>query len=693
MSYPLSATALAFYCASAISLIFSLTVTLKREKINNGISFCFAAFVNTIWLFAVAYYSSNQGTTLDLLPDKLILGDIERLLIFETFHYCAWLFALTKTAQRNCCDSIPRRLRYILYSCSVILPIATLFSAQTQYASVHSLKILAWSGILLSILCLLVLEQLYRNLNRNRLMRLISLALAVNFLFDAFLFSQNLIVLSLNIQLWQIRASVTLVTFTLMTVGVIAMQAGTQRRAHIAFSQPAVFYTTSLGVAGVVLIILSIGGYYVRMHQASWANVFYYTALAIGVVSISMLFSSKKIRRKVNVNLNKHLFNYKYDYRVEWLSLIRLLSEPGDYQKYPLRALSASAALFRCEEGMLWQKKENIFTVTARLNISDTIQLNDEPIGTSFSKALKSGWIFSTNPEDSEMRNNNDLIPDQISALPNTWIIFPLLVEEEASGFIILSKPNETDSPNWEDFDLAKTVGRQVANHIARHEQSELLAQAKQFETFNKLSAFVMHDLKNLIAQQSLVVKNAEKHKDNPAFVEDAINTINNSVDRMNNLLRKLRQNEPEETKILQVKELLIEAVRRCQKTLPAPSLMQIEPDIYVKADFDSIVMVFTHIITNAQDATPETGFIDIYLETDNKFTKVCIEDNGEGMGEDFIRDKLFQPFESTKSGKGMGVGVYQAREYIENLGGDVTVVSKLGQGTKFTLSIPVAQA
>src|SRR5690606_4109130 len=102
---------------------------------------------------------------------------------------------------------------------------------------------------------------------------------------------------------------------------------------------------------------------------------------------------------------------------------------------------------------------------------------------------------------------------------------------------------------------LAKTVGRQIASYLTRHEQAERLAESRQFDAFNKLAAFVMHDLKNLIAQQSLVVKNAEKHKDNPAFIEDAINTINNSVTRMNNLLRKLQRNEPEETKILNLKD------------------------------------------------------------------------------------------------------------------------------------------
>ena len=53
-----------------------------------------------------------------------------------------------------------------------------------------------------------------------------------------------------------------------------------------------------------------------------------------------------------------------------------------------------------------------------------------------------------------------------------------------------------------------------------------------------------MHDLKNLIAQQSLVVRNAAKHKDNPEFIDDAIATVDNSVNRMNRILDQLRRGD-----------------------------------------------------------------------------------------------------------------------------------------------------
>lgn len=695
MLLSLTVTELAYFCTSLISCLFALVVIIKHNKLNTGLTFSLAAIVNTVWSFSIAYFDpiNYAEASISVSNTNIVLRQLEWLFIVETLRYSMWLIALTKTAQRHCSNCIPAKLRYIFYIAGIISPLVALIVAQLDYTELYAIKMLAWSGILLSILCLLTLEQLYRNMSHNRLMRLVWLALSFNFIFDAFLFSQNLIILSLSPQLWQVRASVALVTFTFMTIAVLTMHHNSQKRANIAFSQPAVFYTTSMTIAGLILIVLAVGGYYVRLNDASWINVFYSAVLTIGLVTIAVLFSSDKVRRRLNVFLSKHLFNYKYDYRTEWLKLIRLLSQPSELHEYPHRALFASADLFRCDQGVLWQKKGSVYSPTVHLNLDSTQQLKDEPISTGFAETLATGWIFSPSSTDPEMHKNDGVLPEWIEQFSEVWLIFPLPIEDDITGFIALAKPRDNDSPNWEDLDLAKTVGRQIANHLLRHEQSELLAQARQFETFNKLSAFVMHDLKNLIAQQSLVVKNAEKHKDNPAFVDDAINTIKNSVDRMNNLLRKLRQNEPEETKVLQAKELLVEAVRRCQKHFPSPTLMDVDQNLHVKADFDSLVMVFTHLIHNSQDATPANGFIDIYVQEEGGYCSIVIEDNGEGMSEEFIRTKLFQPFESTKSGKGMGVGVYQAREYIESLGGEITVKSAIGQGTKFTLKIPTVQA
>ncbi len=455
------------------------------------------------------------------------------------------------------------------------------------------------------------------------------------------------------------------------------------------FSRPVIFYTTSLTIAGALLTALSIGGYYVRLYGGDWGTVIYTLLLLSGLFFVGFVFSSSKLRKNLSVLINKHLFSYKYDYRNEWLKLISQLSQPTSPTDTANRAISVACDLFGCNGGALWLKRSKVLVPIRQKHTEFDISEAFEPETSAFCEGLKHEWIFTPNSQGHDLNHNNQDLPHWMPSIPNVWMAFPLLTEQDLVGFMVLTSDKEPLPISWEDLDLAKTVGRQIASYIARHEQAEQLAESRQFDAFNKLSAFVMHDLKNLIAQQSLVVKNAEKHKDNPAFVEDAIQTIKNSVERMNNLLRKLQRNEDEEIKILNLKEVFVETVKRCQKRQPAPTLVPFSGDIKVKADFDSLVMVFTHIIHNAQDATSNDGFVDITTEVSEDIVTVTIEDNGSGMTDEFIHTKLFKPFETTKSGKGMGVGVYQAREYIQSIEGSITVESSLGEGTTFIITFP----
>ncbi len=212
--------------------------------------------------------------------------------------------------------------------------------------------------------------------------------------------------------------------------------------------------------------------------------------------------------------------------------------------------------------------------------------------------------------------------------------------------------------------------------------------EGRQFDTYNKLVAFIIHDLNNLIAQQALVVRNAEKHKGNPAFFEDAIKTISNSVDRMNNLLKKLRRDESDLVKRLSILEVVNQAVSECQR---AKLTADIEPTTRtLNADQVRLVMTITNFIKNALEATPDDGRVHVTLRVNNDWATVIIEDNGSGMDWDFIHNRLFKPFETTKSGKGMGIGVYLSREYISELSGTLNVASEPGEGTTITITLPL---
>jgi putative PEP-CTERM system histidine kinase len=284
-------------------------------------------------------------------------------------------------------------------------------------------------------------------------------------------------------------------------------------------------------------------------------------------------------------------------------------------------------------------------------------------------------------------------LPDWIGRVPDLGVIVPLLSDDELVGFVGMQRSLGFSALDWEDITILKTAARQIASYIARHQASEQLARARQFETYNQLTAFVMHDLKNLIAQQELVVKNAAKHKDNPAFVEDAIDTIENSVARMSALLGKLQQRSNPERRPVALQDVLLEAIRKCQQLNPKPALRVEDEGLRVVTDRDHLVMTLSHLVKNAQEATRRDGFVDIRLCREGDKALIEIEDNGTGMDEEFLRYKLFKPFESTKTGKGMGIGAYQAREFVRSLGGDVRVSSSVGTGTTFSLTIPLATA
>ena len=225
--------------------------------------------------------------------------------------------------------------------------------------------------------------------------------------------------------------------------------------------------------------------------------------------------------------------------------------------------------------------------------------------------------------------------------------------------------------------------------YLYRNQQAEQLTESRQFDTFNKLTAFIMHDLKNLIVQQALVVENAAKYKNNPAFIDDAINTIDNSVSRMNTLLRKLQRSKPEEIVRLSLKELISDVCRQCANGSPPPTLTLPDQDFAIRADSHRLTMAIVHLIINAQDATPVSGYVNVTMTADKNTATIQIEDNGSGMNQQFISERLFKPFDTTKSGKGMGIGVYQAREYINNLDGTFSVTSTPGEGTTFVITLP----
>jgi putative PEP-CTERM system histidine kinase len=259
-------------------------------------------------------------------------------------------------------------------------------------------------------------------------------------------------------------------------------------------------------------------------------------------------------------------------------------------------------------------------------------------------------------------------------------------------GFVLLYEPPPPFELTYEDRDLLKTVGRHVATQIAQQEADRKLTESRQFEAYNRLTAFMMHDLKNSAAQLRLILDNYERHKRNPEFIDDAMGTIANAVERMTRLIDQLRgSTAPERLARVNLADLAREAVSRCSTRQPRPVLQGTESAL-VQANPERLTTVIEHVIRNAQDATRADGTVSVALTSRSGQAQLVVSDTGQGMDAEFVRDRLFRPFDSTKGAKGMGIGAYQVREYIQRLEGSVEVQSSPGQGTRFTISMPVCE-
>jgi putative PEP-CTERM system histidine kinase len=265
-----------------------------------------------------------------------------------------------------------------------------------------------------------------------------------------------------------------------------------------------------------------------------------------------------------------------------------------------------------------------------------------------------------------------------------------LMLHGRLFGFVALARPRTRIGLNWEVTDLLKIAGSQAASYLAHRESADSLTVARQFESFNRMSTFIVHDLKNLVFQLSLLLKNAEKHKANPDFQADMLGTLDHSVRKMSLLLQRLsRGGEQEAAAPLRLDQLLARAVAARAGCEPAPQFEIGAPDLTVLADAARLERVIGHLIQNAIEACAKDGCVLVRLQRADAAALVELRDSGHGMSEQFIRERLFTPFESTKAA-GMGIGVFESREYIREIGGRLEVSSAPAAGTTFRVILPL---
>jgi putative PEP-CTERM system histidine kinase len=672
---------LSYGCAAVAFLMLTVLLLTSWRGRRQGAFVIVACAATAAWAAVLAasnYFGSMPGSA-------IYYAEIGRSL--------AWLLALVSIAG----PAAPLWLRRTVLVIGVVLLLGPFIAPYFIWLGLlpdDSTLLLARSGLLLALLGLVLLEQIYRNSGPadRQALKYVVFGTGVLLAYDVFLYSQAELLRGITLDAWSVRGILNACAVPLLA---ISARRNPSWSLEVFVSRQMVFYSSTFIAVGAYLTVMSLGGFYVRQVGGEWGRVGQIVFMAGSLVLLVSLTASATLRRQTRVFISKHFYRNKYDYRVEWLRFIGTLSleQDADVRHTAIRAV---AQIFASPAAILLTLDDTgrrfVPAAAWPMRLDSVPGLQEVAADSELASFLaRTHWIVDM----PELRQTPDMygnmtLPDWIDGNRELRIVSPLLKLDRLVGFVLLYQPPAPFELTYEDRDLLKTVGRHIATYIAQYEADRRLAESAQFAAYNRLTAFLMHDLKNSVAQLKLIVTNASRHKHNPEFIEDSIDTIANAVERMTRLIEQLRS-DPSRMRQASVRldELVRHAATRCSDRQPAPVVVATAAAT-VRADPERLTAIVEHLIRNAQDASAASGSISIEVSVAEQTALLTVADTGSGMDPEFVRERLFRPFDSTKGSKGMGIGAYQVREYVRMLGGQVEVQSNPQKGTRFSITLPL---
>ena len=605
----------------------------------------------------------------------------------------AFLLWLIKPA-RNRFEHGVRSLRTLAVLAVAVAAIVAAYRALMGDLGETPNKLMLASMLALPVLGLLLVEQLFRNLGEDSRWNAkpVCLGLACVFAFDVYLYSEALLFGRFDADAQSARGAVHLLAVPFLFV---AARRRPDWVAKLQVSRSAAFYSATLVLAGAYLLFMSAIGYYVRYFGGDWGRALQVSLLFAGIAFLGAVVVSGSLRSWLRVFVGKHFFSYRYDYREEWLRFTAMLSSRSSPQEVGALIVRGLASMVECPAGSLWTRSgpDGAFMQTARWNMP--AEQSSEPVDSVFSRFLtEKSWVIDLEEFGSAPRRYGSLaLPAWLLGAPNPWLVVPLQAGEELLGFVLLARPRTTMELDWEMRDLLKTAGRQAAGYLAQMQATEALLEARKFDAFNRMSAFVVHDLKNIVTQLSLMLKNAERLHDNREFQQDMLLTVESSLEKMRRMMLQLREGAtpPGGSRGVELAPLVkrLQALATGQERVLEVERLEL---LATRGHDERLERVLGHLVQNAFDATPPTGRVWLAVERYSGQVQVTVGDNGAGMSEEFVQTRLFRPFSTTKQ-SGMGIGTYESFQYIRELGGSVSVKSAPDQGTVVTVLMPLFEA
>jgi putative PEP-CTERM system histidine kinase len=552
----------------------------------------------------------------------------------------------------------------------------------------------------------LLLENLYFNtpVAARWHINLLCVAIGGMFLYDLVLYSDAALFHLISRPLFESRAPVAIIAAPL-----IAIAATRDRRwnVDIHVSREVVFHSLTLVMSGVFLIGLALTGEVFRRSGAEWGHVVEVSLLCAGVATIAVMLTSGSMRSRVRGLLVDNFFSHRYDYRREWMRCIDTLTAPDAFTGLYKRAILAVAEVVDSPAGVLFVRAPEDVAFQWAGSLNTPAVTEPIPPGHDLIEAFGDGDRIAVLEQ----------VPDAgtwFREIPRAWLVVPLNHFGNLIGCVVLTRSRAPFKLDHEVFQLLRVVGREVASRIAEERAAQILSQTRELRDYSQRFAFVLHDIKNVSGQLSMLLANAEVHADNPEFQRDMLATVRASVGKISRLLSRLQAERQERMHtLIDPVERLRDIVETATATSHA-AVTVIGPVIGgtgtssgggaglgqrgdgrapggIAIDPEAFDAVAAHLLNNAIEASEPSTEVRVEVRRETLAMMIDIVDAGPGMSPEFIRDELFRPLRSTK-GAGHGIGVYQARELLREAGGDLLVLSRVGSGTTMRMLLPMVR-
>jgi putative PEP-CTERM system histidine kinase len=668
------------------------------------------------WSFVAGMVAMAAGdmcfalTTDASMPQEMVYWQNWRL-VAMSFQPGIWLLFSLSYARGNYSESL-KRWRLALLGAILPIGLAILFSddlivsdSVSRSETGHWMFGLGIPGVILnifsllgSVLALMNLERTYRAAVGTMLWRIKFMILGLGVVFSVQLYVSSQVLLfhnTLNLSLEAVNATAILLGGVLILRSLFRTG---NFNTDVYPSQSAVHNSLTVLLAGAYLLIVGVFAKVVAFLGGDASFTLKAFVLLVILVLLAILLMSDRVRLHTRRFMSRYFQKPLYDYRSLW----RRFTEGTASCVKPAELCQATVKLttdiFQVLSVSIWlvdDKRENLMFATSTF-LSETRANGIKPKSADTMEMMRALEKHS-DPIDIDASKENwaDVLkrchPDEFRKGGNR-VCVPMMSGGEVLGLMILGDRVGGISFSWQDFDLLKCIADQVAASLLNLQLSQKLLQAKEMEAFQTMSAFFVHDLKNMTSTLNLMLKNLPVHFDDPEFRADTLRGISKTVAHINRLIGRLSQLRHE----LQIKpvesdlnEIVARALAGWEEAAGVALVKNLRLLPKISLDQEQMLKVVTNLVLNAREAVLPAGEVRIETAQSNGCVILTVSDNGCGMNPEFLSRSLFRPFQTTKK-NGLGIGLFQSKMIVEAHKGRVQVESQPGKGTTFRIILPL---